>query len=689
VQNLSYTYDAVGNITHIQDDAQQTIYFQNARIDPSNDYVYDALYRLVSASGREDALLNAPPAGPDGPPQSVPFPVTGDTLRNYSEFYQYDSVGNIERLEHVANTNGQGAWTRFYEYATDSNRLLRTWHGDPDWDSGNAKDKTTYLYDTHGNMLNIAPVSARQFFNWNYRDMIANIDLVGGGLAFYNYDSSKQRRRKRIDKQDNSNGFWERIYFEGFELYRRYSGETPVEEIESHHIYEGEQRVLLVDDVITTDLRGGSTMKTGPIFRYQYGNHQGSACLELDEQAEIVSYEEYHPYGTSSYRARKDGIEIPLKRYRYTGMERDEESGLSYHTARYYLPWLGRWASCDPSWIKDGLNIYCYVKDNPVGGVDPSGRVYVSSSKNSVKAVEEATNDELLIVFARLRSRDFISKEREKLLGRGLANAAQYYGRDKDYGKVVRSLIIGQITSGLADPVSQEEIERRESYEGQEFAQAQFEAGLSAAKRGAEATEVIAGLLGTPTSKTDVALMIGIPIVGAVLAKGLKVSKPLLAKIIGNTLGKEGDDAARAFLKTVDAGPLVLNHLGLPFQIWQTDKKLGPAYKTLEEAVAAANGGHHLEVFLKDKKGNVVGHWFEASEKGFESLGHTEQKALTRINPTEGMTLELRGPYPPCPYECGCLNSMQAAADIFDLPIQYTRYDGKGGQAVYHIQPGE
>jgi hypothetical protein len=181
--------------------------------------------------------------------------------------------------------------------------------------------------------------------------------------------------------------------------------------------------------------------------------------------------------------------------------------------------------------------------------------------------------------------------------------------------------------------------------------------------------------------------MIGIPIVGAVLAKGLKVSKPLLAKILGNTLGKEGDDATRAFLKTVDAGPLVLNELGLPYQIWQTDKKLGPAYKTLEEAVAAANGGHHLEVILKDKKGNVVGHWFEASEEGFKSLGHTEQKALTRINPTEGMTLELRGPYPPCPYKEGCRNSMQAVANKFDVEIQYNRYDENGNEAISHILP--
>ncbi len=53
LQDLSYTYDPAGNITHIHDDAQQTIYFRNKRVEPSTDYVYDAIYRLIEATGRE------------------------------------------------------------------------------------------------------------------------------------------------------------------------------------------------------------------------------------------------------------------------------------------------------------------------------------------------------------------------------------------------------------------------------------------------------------------------------------------------------------------------------------------------------------------------------------------------------------------------------------------------------------
>jgi RHS repeat-associated protein len=95
--------------------------------------------------------------------------------------------------------------------------------------------------------------------------------------------------------------------------------------------------------------------------------------LELDETALLISYEEYYPFGTTSYQAGKGTKEVPLKRYRYCGKERDEESGLNYHGARYYIPWLCRWMSTDPIGIKDGLNVYAYVHNNPITMCDATG----------------------------------------------------------------------------------------------------------------------------------------------------------------------------------------------------------------------------------------------------------------------------------------------------------------------------
>jgi RHS repeat-associated protein len=387
LQQLNYTYDPVGNITEIYDEAYEPVFFDNQQVNPVNQYIYDALYRLIQASGRENGAANGAPTQLEDPPVEVDFPIPSGALRNYTEAYRYDSAGNIHEMEHVGGSNGN--WTRHYGYASDSNRLLRTWERANHWNDSNATNKIEYQYDTHGSMLNTNNVAPGQYLQWDHRDMIKSIDLVGGGIAYYQYDSGKQRTRKVIENNPGT-GRWERIYLGGFELYRRYNSTSsqPVEEIETYHLFEGEQRLLLVDDVISTTKKhaDGSPYITGPHFRYQYSNHLGSACLELDDQTEIISYEEYHPYGTSAYRAVKRNIEAPPKRYRYTGMERDEESGLSYHTARYYLSRLGRWVSVDSSGIEEGTNLYHFCSGEPIGRVDLNG----NSDNSETKIVKPA-----------------------------------------------------------------------------------------------------------------------------------------------------------------------------------------------------------------------------------------------------------------------------------------------------------
>ena len=96
--------------------------------------------------------------------------------------------------------------------------------------------------------------------------------------------------------------------------------------------------------------------------------------LELNESGAEISYEEYYPYGSTAYQAERSAAEVGLKRYRYTGKEKDEESGFYYHGARYYVCWLGRWVSPDPIGIQDeGLNLYKYVLNNPITFYDSSG----------------------------------------------------------------------------------------------------------------------------------------------------------------------------------------------------------------------------------------------------------------------------------------------------------------------------
>jgi RHS repeat-associated protein len=161
----------------------------------------------------------------------------------------------------------------------------------------------------------------------------------------------------------------ERIYLGGFELYREYAGDgqTVTLERETLHIMDDKQRIALVE----TRTQGNDPAPP-QLIRYQFGNHLGSASLELDDQAQIISYEEYTPYGSTSYQAVRSQTETP-KRYRYTGKERDEESGLYYHGARYYAAWLGRWVSCDPIGHSDAPNLYLFTRANPITSLDRAG----------------------------------------------------------------------------------------------------------------------------------------------------------------------------------------------------------------------------------------------------------------------------------------------------------------------------
>ncbi len=96
--------------------------------------------------------------------------------------------------------------------------------------------------------------------------------------------------------------------------------------------------------------------------------------MELDEQAQIISYEEYHPFGTTSYRSGRSLTETNLKRYKYVGKERDEETGMYYYGARYYAAWLCRFVSVDPLQHKyPHYTPYQYAGNKPVSYIDLDG----------------------------------------------------------------------------------------------------------------------------------------------------------------------------------------------------------------------------------------------------------------------------------------------------------------------------
>ncbi|HEX7996505.1 MAG TPA: RHS repeat-associated core domain-containing protein, partial [Streptosporangiaceae bacterium] len=374
LQDLAYTFDAVGNVIRIGDAAQQTIYFNNQVVTADCQYVYDAAYRLIHAEGREHIgqALQPQTTWDDASRVQLPQPGDGQAMRRYREDYRYDAVGNFLALVHQATA---GNWTRNYTYNETSaieptrisNRLTSTTVGtDP---------SETYSYDAQGNVTSQPHLT---LMRWDFRDQLTAtarqvVDTGTPETTYYVYDVAGRRTRK-VKQRQNGTRRNERIYLDGYEIYREYGGDgtTVTMQRDTLHVMDDSQRIALIE--IQTVAGGVPQPAAAPVIRYQYSNHLGSAALELDGNGAVISYEEYYPYGSTSYQGMSSAPEVSLKRYRHTAMERDSETGFNYHTARYYLPWLGRWLSPDSGGLRAGLNLYGYCLSNPISSVDLNGR---------------------------------------------------------------------------------------------------------------------------------------------------------------------------------------------------------------------------------------------------------------------------------------------------------------------------
>ncbi|MDE3742116.1 SpvB/TcaC N-terminal domain-containing protein [Maribacter polysaccharolyticus] len=368
LQDLYYTADPIGNITHIEDKNIPTSFFDNNKISAISHYTYDALYRINSAEGREnDSALSLGNNDNWNDAAYKHMLSAGDpmALRNYNQSFVFDCVGNILQMDHKATGNN---WKRIYDYETTNNRLKRTTVG-----------SQNYYYSYHTSHGFITEMPHLDVISYNCSEAVVKSirqKVTAGNdtaeTTYYQYDANGQRVRK-ITENAASSGTAptkkdERIYIAGHELYKKHSGTHTGLERRSMSLLDGNHRFVMIES--RNNVNDG-TLKQ--VVRYQLGNHLGSASLELDAVGEVISYEEYHPFGTTAFEAKNAAIKAVAKRYRFTGMERDNETGLSYHRARYYIPWLGRWLSSDPIGIGDGLNLYQYTLSSPINNIDSSG----------------------------------------------------------------------------------------------------------------------------------------------------------------------------------------------------------------------------------------------------------------------------------------------------------------------------
>ena len=351
IQKLHYAYDAVGNVLSVEDHSKPAQHNANQRINPVSSYVYDSLYQLVQASGREEQGASIQPSLPEWSKSA------GDRSRllNFTQRYTYDERCNLIKVQHQCEGNN---YTRDMRIAPDSNRGLSWKTGDPEPDFAN-------VFDANGNLQ--ALQTGRPLV-WNIRNQLHSVTLVErageeADTESYLYDGNGQRIRKRQTQKAHALTHWcDVIYLPGLEI-----RESTTEQLEVITLKAGNCTVRCLHWSL-----GTPSAITNDALRYSFDDHLGSNTLELDAEGKLISEEGYYPFGGTAWRAARNVLEATYRTIRYSGKERDA-SGLYYYGHRYYAPWLQRWISPDPAGTADGLNLYCMVGNNPVRFVDHQG----------------------------------------------------------------------------------------------------------------------------------------------------------------------------------------------------------------------------------------------------------------------------------------------------------------------------
>ncbi|OCT39303.1 RHS repeat-associated core domain-containing protein [Pseudomonas putida] len=342
LQDLRYVYDPVGNVSSVDDLSQEIRIWRNQRVLPRNRYHYDSLYQLVSASGREVAKDD------------------GGEYTHYRREYRHDTGGNLVRLRHIA-ADTQNSYTTVITVSDQSNRgVLDVLAQKP--------PEVEPLFSAGGHQRYLYP---GQSLAWTVRGELREVTPVvreGGrdDRENYRYAANNQRVLKGSTQIARNIVHGQRaLYLPGLELRTRVVGDAQAECLQVIGMDDAQVRVL--------HWTGGKPAGIeNDQIRYSYGDLLSSSGLEVDGDGNLISREEYYPYGATAVWLLRNAMQVDYKTVRYSGKERDA-TGLYYYGYRYYQPWIGRWLSPDPAGTVDGLNLYRMVQNNPITYIDVMG----------------------------------------------------------------------------------------------------------------------------------------------------------------------------------------------------------------------------------------------------------------------------------------------------------------------------
>jgi RHS repeat-associated protein len=327
----TYSYDSGGRVVNIiQKNASGAVIasnsytldkvgngLSNATQERSISYRYDPIYRLTQA------LSSAPGNSSNSTGKGGGI---SNAAQQQKELYKYDPVGNRLSSDHIAS----------YAY-NDANQLVQ--------------DGGSYTYDKNGNLAGKVTSDGKTTYTWDFENRLTKVTTPDGTVVTFAYDPLG----RRIEKQGTGNGDTTTI----------------------HYFYDDENILFDYDDTGAVGNRythgpGGDehlAVATGKDTYFYHADGLGSVTALTDSSGKAVQTYQYDSFG--NLKDQKNRVKQP---YTYTGREWDKETGLYLMGVRYYDPMEGRFLSKDPiSFAGGDVNLYAYVKSNPINYRDPYG----------------------------------------------------------------------------------------------------------------------------------------------------------------------------------------------------------------------------------------------------------------------------------------------------------------------------
>jgi RHS repeat-associated protein len=291
--------------------------------------------------------------------------ITRGTGNTWNQTYTYDGVN---RLSTVNESAGQ-TWSQTYGYDQYGNRYISaspnitTELHEPTLPTqfntaNNRLTMTGVTYDAAGNQTTYDPYSLE--YDAENRNTIVKIS--GNPYVTYSYDGDGRRVKKQVT-----------------------NGAT------TYYVYDAMGQMAVE---YSTQAPAPGTTGTS----YMFTDMLGSVRTITDQTGAVVENYDYLPFGrmlssgvnnrsaAGFYPPDPDTNLSSRTPQKFTGKERDAETGLDFFLARYYSAAQGRFMSSDPIIVTperfrdpQQFNAYSYVRNNPMKLIDPTGEILTLS----------------------------------------------------------------------------------------------------------------------------------------------------------------------------------------------------------------------------------------------------------------------------------------------------------------------